>query len=379
MWEINRKSASAIRITSFLIILIVLFSLGCAKNDGKEVKIGVVLPLTGSAAVWGQNAKMGLEIALEEVNSAGGVKGKLIKLIFEDSQSDPTKAVSSLQKLISTDKVQVVIGDIASSSVLAMAPIAEKSKVVLISPGASNPDISKAGEYIFRNWQSDALEGEVDAKFAYERMGYRKMSVLYVNNAYGTGLKTVFEQSFKMMGGKILTSEPFEQGDTDMKSQLNKIAAQKSDAIYMPGYPPEMAIALKQSKELGIRTQYLSVQAFDDPKILQTAKESANGVIFSVPRPPDPSNPIVNNFKSKYKQRFNREPGVCSDTGYDALKIIVWAIDHSSISGSEIQKQLLKLKDFPGAAGLTTFDQNGDVIKPFIFKRVKNQQFVPLE
>lgn len=352
---------------------------GCAKKDEKEIKIGVLLPLTGSAAVWGENAKMGLEIALEEVNQGGGVKGKKVKLIIEDSQSDPSKAVSALQKLISTDKVSVIIGDIASSSVLAMAPIAEKAKVVLLSPGASNPDISQAGEYIFRNWQSDALEGEIDAKFAYEHLGYRKTVVLNVNNAYGNGLKEVFEKSFQGLGGKILASESFEQGATDMRSQLNKIRNLKIDAIYMPGYPPEMARLLIQAKEMGIKRPFLSVQAFDDPKILETAKEAAEGVMFSVPKPPNLSNPFVKNFIGRYKQKFSRDPGVTSDTGYDALRIVVWAMNQAGTSAEEVRHQLLTLKDFPGAAGLTSFDKNGDVIKPFIFKQVKNGQFVVFE
>jgi len=362
-----------------VVALAIMLIVTQTKKELEEIRIGAVLPLTGPAAVWGENAKMGLEIALEEVNEAEAVRDKKVKLIFEDSQSDPAKAVSSLQKLISTDKVSVVIGDIASSSVLAMAPIAERSRVVLLSPGASNPDISKAGEYIFRNWQSDALEGEVDAQFAYERLGYRKMVILYVNNAYGSGLKTVFDQSFQKLGGEILDSESFEQGSTDIRSQLNKISAVNPQGIYMPGYPPDMAIVLRQSREMGIKIQFLSVQAFDDPKILQTAKEAANGVIFSVPKPPDPSYPVVNKFIRKYKEKFKREPGVCSDTGYDALKIIVWSMSQAGTSGPEIQRQLTKLKDFPGAAGLTTFDKNGDVIKPFIFKKVQNQQFVLFE
>ena len=265
MKSIQCKSA-VLLIISVVVTSVMIFSFGCVKKEEKEIKIGAVLPLTGSAAVWGENSRMGLEIALEEVNAAGGVKGKKVNLIFEDSQSDSAKAVSALQKLISTDKVSVVIGDIASSSVLAMAPIAEKAKVVLLSPGASNPDISKAGEFIFRNWQSDALEGKVDAKYAYEHLG-KNVAVLYVSNAYGTGLKTVFEESFQKLGGKILASESFEQGATDMRSQLNKIRSLKLDAIYMPGYPPEMAILLRQAKEMGIKVPFLSVQAFDDPKI----------------------------------------------------------------------------------------------------------------
>ncbi len=151
--------------TFVLLILLCTFAImtlsspSCSKKpETKEIKIGAVLPLTGSEGIWGENAKMGIEIALAEINSSGGVKGKSVRLIYEDSQSLPSNAVSALQKLISTDKVCVVIGDIASSSVLAMAPIVEKEHVVLLSPGASNPDISKSGDYIFRNWQSDALE-----------------------------------------------------------------------------------------------------------------------------------------------------------------------------------------------------------------------------
>jgi len=379
MKRIGYNSSAILTVISIVVASVIVFSFGCAKQEEKEIKIGAVLPLTGSAAVWGENAKMGLEIALEEVNQGGGVKGKTIKFIIEDSQSDPSKAVSALQKLISTDKVSVIIGDIASSSVLAMAPIAEKAKVVLMSPGASNPDISKAGEYIFRNWQSDALEGEVDAKFAYEHLRWRNMAVLYVSNAYGTGLKTVFEESFQKLGGKILASKSFEQGSTDMRSQLNKIRNLKLDALYMPGYPPEMAILLRQAKEMGIKIPFLSVQAFDDPKILETAKDGAEGVMFSVPKPPDPSNPVVKNFNDKYKQKFSRAPGVTSDTGYDALKIIVWAMNQGGTSAEEVRQQLLTLKDFPGAAGITTFDKNGDVIKPFIFRTVRKGQFVHSE
>ena len=358
-------------------ILILAFAFGlfaCAKKDSNEIKIGAVLPLTGSAAVWGENAKMGMDLALQEVNETGGVKGRKLKVVYEDSQSDAAKATSALQKLITTDKVQVVIGDIASSSVLAMAPIAEKAKVVLLSPGASNPDISKAGEYIFRNWQSDALEGDEDAKYAYSQLGYRKVACLYVDNAYGTGLMNVFTKRFTELGGAILQCESFPQGSTDMRTQLSKIKQGKPDAIYMPGYPPEMAISLKQARELKMSLPFLSTQAFDDPKILELAGEAANGVVFSVPKPPDSSEKVVGDFIKKYKATYNKDPGVTSDTGYDAVKIISWAIQNGGETGPQIKDQLLKLKDFPGAAGSTTFDENGDVVRSFIFKKIVGLQ-----
>ena len=196
-----------------------LFSVGCSKEN-QPFEIGAVLPLTGSAAVWGQNAKMGMDLAASEINAKGGVNGHPISVLYQDSQSEPSVATSALQQLISVHHVQVVIGDIASSSVLAMAPIAMKNQVVLLSPGASNPDISKAGDFIFRNWQSDALEGEVDAQYAFSKLGWKKVACLYVNNGYGAGLEKVFADKFKAAGGQIVAEESFPQGATDLHAQI---------------------------------------------------------------------------------------------------------------------------------------------------------------
>lgn len=343
------------------------------------VQIGAVLPLTGSAAVWGQNAKMGMDLAAAEINTGGGVKGRLISIVYEDSQSEPRVATSALQKLISTLRVQVIIGDIASSSVLAMAPIAERNKVVLLSPGASNPDISNAGDFIFRNWQSDALEGDVDAQFAFSKLRWKKAACLYVNNGYGAGLAKVFSEKYKAAGGVIVAEESFAQGATDLRAQIANVSASKPDGVFMPGYPPEMAVALKQMKETGVKLPILSVQAFDDPEILARASDAAEGVIFSVPSPPDTNDTVVADFKSRYVKQFGKDPGVCSDTGYDALKIVTWALEQGAQSGNEIREAFVKLNAFPGAAGPTSFDIHGDVVRPFSFKQIQNRKAVLLE
>jgi len=346
-------------------------------NSGKEVyKVGVVLPLTGSAAVWGGNAKMGIDLALSELKK----ENVNVKLFVVDSKSETKTAVSAFEKLITTDGVQAIIGDIASSSVLAIAPIAEKNKVVLLSPGASNPDISDAGDYVFRNWQSDALEGKVDAEFAINNLKKKSIAVLYVNNAYGTGLKKSFINGINELGKKVVIEESFEQEATDVRTQIQKIKGTNPDLLYIPGYPNEMAIALKQIKEIGLKTQILSTQAFDDPKIIKIVGDAANGVIFSVPETPDTSNVIVKNFISDYRNMYNMEPGVCSNTGYDALKIIIWAMrDKKSRSGIEIKTALYKMPVYDGAAGKTIFDKNGDVLRNFTFKTVTNKTIVSYE
>jgi branched-chain amino acid transport system substrate-binding protein len=344
-----------------------------------DVWIGAVLPLTGSAAVWGQNAKMGMDLAVQEINASGGINGTSVVIVYEDSQSDPRMATSALQKLITYDRSQVVIGDIASSSVLAMAPIAEKNRVVLLSPGASNPDISNAGEFIFRNWQSDALEGDVDATFAWETLGWRRVAILYIDNAFGTAIQDVFARRLRSLGGEIVSAEGFAQGGSDFRAQLTKLQSISADGLYLPGYPQEVAQLLKQKQELGIRLPALSTQSFDDPQILSTARNAAEGVIFSVPKPPDTSDPVVSRFREAYIAAYQQEPGVCSDSGYDAVRIVAWAIERAGEDGPAIQRQLTQLRDFPGAAGITTFDDHGDVVKPFVFKIVRDGQFAPYE
>ncbi len=368
----KRGSWTIVGVVIIAVIIGVTITQRLIHKESGVYKVGAVLPLTGSAAVWGENAKRGLDMALEEINDTGGVKGKKIQLIYEDSQSNSKVAISALRKLITAEDIQVVIGDIASSNVLAMAPIVENEKVVLLSPGASNPDISYAGDYIFRNWQSDALEGKIDADFAYNVLGWRKIAIFYVRNAYGLGLFEIFQKRFKELGGGIALEESFEQDAVDFRPQLTKIKSIKIDGIYMPGYPKEMAKVLKQAKELKVKYTFLSVQAFDDPEILKMAGEAAEGVIFSIPEPPDVSQPIVRNFRENYQGLYSVEPGVCSDTGYDALRIVAWAIKHGGFKSEDIKDQLYKVSDFPGAAGSTTFDNNGDVIKPFIFKIVRN-------
>lgn len=352
------------------VLIPVLFVFFCTKEETKTVNIGAILPLTGSASIWGKNAQMGMEIALEELNNQGGINNKKLLIQYEDSQSEPDKAVSALQKIISTTNIKVIIGDIASSNVLAMAPIAEKNKILLLSPGASNPKISDAGEYIFRNWQSDALEAEVDASFAIKQLKWKNVAVSFVDNAYGTGLATYFINNFEKLGGKIMAKESFKQGETDFRTVLTKLNNLKIDGLYLPGYPPEMGRFLKQMVELGVKLNILSVQAFDDPEIIKIAGNGAEGVIYSVPTPPDTTDKIVYNFRNKYMSKFNKQPGVCSDTGYDALKLIVEAIKSNGYSSDGIKSYFLNLKDFNGASGMIEFDKNGDVLKPFSFYKI---------
>lgn len=354
------------------------FSWPWGKKEKEEViEIGAILPLTGDIAIWGNNTKEGIELAVERLNKNGGVNKKKIKVIYEDNQGSISLAVTSLKKLIHIDKVPAVIDDSMSSITLAMAPIAEKSKTVLLSTGATAPQISMAGEYIFRIWNSDAVEGKFIANFACENLGLKRVAIFYINNDYGKGLKEVFAKHFSAKGGNISISERFEQGATDFKTQLLKIKEMKPDALYLVGYPKEIPLVLKQLKEMGISIRVLSSVAFEDPHVITIAKDAAEGVIYPYPAPPTKEAWAVQEFLSSYHKKYGKDPGITCDVGYDAINLIAEALKLSNgYSGKDIKKGLMKIVNLQGASGLITFDENGDVNKPMGFKIVKNGEFM---
>jgi len=376
----SRNSLLAIVAIATIVAVAVLGTLwGLQRNHPKAIKIGAILPLTGSAAPYGQNAKNGIDLALEEVNAKGGIRGTRVDILYEDSKTEPKEAVSALQKLNSVDGIRYIIGDINSTGVLAMAPIAERNKILLLSPGASNPKISDAGEYIFRNWHSDALEGQVDAQYAHNTMKWKDAAVLYVNAAYGAGLAETFRDVFRTLGGEIVAYEAYPQDATNMREQISKILAVKPDGLYLPGWPKEMAVALKQLKEQGSNLPVLSAQGFDDPSILELAGSAAEGVVFSVPENPDPEDPLVKSFNEKYEARYREKPGVCSAAGYDALRIYVHAVEKAGDNPERVREVMATLKDFPGADGPITFDEHGDLLKPFTFRVVTHGKFSAID
>lgn len=375
----HEKYTTSRKIAVGIIILAGLFGsllMGCTKRPS-EVKIGSILPLTGDAARWGETSRKAIELAAKEINSVGGVNGALVKVIYEDSQATPRLGVNAMTKLATVDKVPVVIGAVASSVTLAIAPIAEKEHVVLISPSSSAPKISEAGDYIFRNCASDIFEGEEMAEFTYSELGIRKLAILYINNDYGVGLRDVFEKTFQENGGTIALSEGFDPGATDFRTQLTKIKGVSPEAIYMPGYPAEMGRILKQARTLEVTSQFLSVVVFESPKVLEIAGDAAEGVIYSS-RAYDPlgGEQIIQDFVKSYKEEYGEDPDIFAGLAYDAMKITALAIERGGINPEKIKEELYKIRDFPGVTGATTFNQQGDVIKPVRIKMVKDGKFV---
>lgn len=362
------------------ILLVVLFFSACQTKKVETIKIGAILPLTGDVAVYGNNTKKGIDLAVKEINSNGGINGNLIKIIYEDSKADPKTGVTAIQKLISHDNIQVVIDNSISSVALAMVPIAERNKIVLLSTGSTNPKLSGISPYFFRIWNSDAFEGKLCAEYAYNKLGYTKYSILYVNNDYGVSLEKVFKNEIEQLGGEIIVSKSFQQNSIDFKTQLLKIKMAKTQAIYLVGYSKEISRVLLQIKELEITEQIIGTVTVEDQQIIEIAKDAAEGVIYPFPEEPDPKKPIAAEFKKSYKEEYHEKPAITCDVGYDAVFLIKKAIEaRNKYSGTAIKEGLKSIQDYCGASGIITFDKNGDVSKPMIFKTIKKGNFINMK
>lgn len=375
MCRIIRKP-SVFVVISILIVALIVFSFGCVKKAENEIKIGAVLPLTGDGALYGVKEKEGIELAVAENNDSGGVKSKQLRVIFEDSKGEPATAVSALQKLITQDKVQIVIGDAFSSPTLAMVPITDKNKVILMSPTASSPKLSNSSEYFFRVWPSDVAEGAVAAEVAIQRLKLKKLAVLHGNNEYAIGLKDVFVDSIKKLGGEIVIIETYNEGDSDFRSQLTKIKNQSPEGIYLSGYAKEFSKILVQAKELNIKSRFISCGTFHEPEILQIAGKAAEGVVFVQPYfDRNSTDPKIQKFVKTYENRFGSEAGIYAAHAYDATNVLIAAMNKGGTEINSIKNTLNNMKDFPGVTGKITFVKSGDVIKPMRIMTVKDNNF----
>ena len=378
--RVNRFSGRMNMWRFLLNVVVILFITGCQRAGKSPVELGAILPLTGDAAIYGQELKNGIELAREEINNAGGIKGKKIEVKYEDDRGQPKEGVTAIQKLINVDKVPVIIGGATSSVALSVAPIAVEKKVVLLSPTATAPALSKVGKYFFRIWPSDNYDGLIMAQFAYDKLSLKKVAILYVNTEYGQGIEGVFRKEFEKRGGTILTSESYELGATDFRGQIAKIKQLEPEAIYLPGYYKELAGILKQAKELGIKSTFLSVNSFYDPKLLEIVGASAEGAVFTYPTyDPKSEDPLTKKFVDAFKNKYKKEPDAFAAQGYDAMKVVAEAIQIGSFSRDGILDAMVQIKDFPGVAGNISFDENGDVHKPLRFLTVRKGKFVSLQ
>ncbi len=361
-----------------LILFTLLIIMGCNQTENSTIKIGALLSLTGDIAEYGQRVKKGIDLACEEINESGGVKGEKIEIIYENTRGFPKDGVNGVYKLISTNEVKIIIGTISSSVTLAVEPITTKNKILLFSPAASSPKLSGISSYFFRNWPSDVYEANYLAEFAIEELNLKDAAILYVNNDYGIGLANEFINRFKELDGKILVSETYQQNSTDLRAQLTKIGSYKPSAIYLAGYHREMAYATKQIRELNINCQILADADYGVQELLELTGNTSEGAIFSIPRT-DFTDSSSKAFRDNFYNKYKSEPSVFEANGYDVVYILKKAIEAVGYNIDSLSSYIAGIKNYSGAAGLQSFNKDGDVQKPISIKQVINNQFITVK
>lgn len=361
-------------IGGIIIILIIVLLVIFYKPSPKEtIKIGAILPLTGKAASTGVDIQNAINLAAEKVNS----DRQIVELIFEDEKCDPKEAVGAYQA-VTLKGVKLIIGAVCSSSTLAIAPLAEQNKVVLITPASSADRISEAGDYIFRN---HVLVSQKEGKLGeFAGQEFHTVATIYdqANDAYVAGEKAFVEQ-FQNKGGSVVERQAFQKGATDFRTELTKIKAKSPEAIFIGAVMPESALIVKQIKELGISSQIITEDAMaTDKKFLDAIGNLSEGIIFSGSEFSRETNP---EFWDLYTERFGKNPNIFAAQSYDCLMILANIIEQNCKTGKStcVKNEVYNVKNYLGASGLTSFDNNGDAIKPIAIKIIKNSQFVPYE
>lgn len=342
------------------------------------ILIGEALAMSGGQAQYGLSGRNAIQIAVDEQNAAGGIKGKKIEVRVYDTQSKPEESASAAKRLVTQDKANVIIGEMTSSNTLAMAPIAQEAKVPMISPTATNPAVTLAGDYVFRACFIDPFQGAAMAKFAHDTLKFKNVAILTdTKSAYSAGLTEAFEKSFTAGGGKVLATEAFAQGDSDFRAQLTKVKKLKPQGLFVPAYYEDVARIANQAKELNFKVVMMGGDGWDSAKLFEVGGKSVEGGYFTNHYSADDPDPKIQDFIKKYKEKYNAAPDGFAVNAYDAAGVVFDAMKRATdLSGPAIRDAMAATKDYPGVSGMITMDENRNPKKAASILEVKGGKFV---
>lgn len=348
---------------------------GAAAN---EILFGEYGSMTGAESTFGVSTHKGIMMAVDDVNKAGGIKGKQIRVISYDDQGKADEAVTAVTKLITQDKVHVVLGEVASSRSIAAGAVAQQYKVPMVSPSSTNPKVTQIGDYIFRVCFIDPFQGSVMAKFAVNNLKLMKAGVLRdIKSDYSVGLANYFVDEYKRLGGTVVADVAYSSGDMDFKAQLTKLKSTKPDVLFVPGYYTEVGLIARQAREQNFKGVLLGGDGWDSEKLTEIAGETILGSYFSNHYTHQDKNPVVQNFVTQYKAKFGEVPNGLAAMGYDAALVTIDAIKRATdVSPQAIRDALAGTKNFQGVTGIISINENRDAVKPAVVVKVAgNNQF----
>ncbi len=356
-----------------LLVIAAICGQGCQGNRERQtpvaandIPVGVYAALSGGEAAFGQATVQGVKLAAEEINNSGGVLGRKIRLIIEDDQGRAEDAASVVTKLITSNNVIGVIGENSSNQSLAAAPICQASKIPMISPSSTNPNVTKKGDYIFRVCFTDPYQGKALAAFVHGNLHLNNAAVRKdIRNDYSVGLAEFFTKSYTEAGGKIVGEQSYSGGDTDFRPQLTALREKRPDVLFIPGFYTDVGQIAIQARDLGINIPMVGGDGWDSPTVIQIGGKSVDGCYFSDHYFSGDPRPLTQRFVSEITKRYGHAPEANAALGYDALRIFAEAIRKAgSLDRKAIRDNIAATKNYDGVSGNITMGPDRDPIKP---------------
>lgn len=355
-----------------------LVGLGCGRKNDQEIAIGAFFSLSGSDSTFGSDSKEGIDLATEEINAAGGIKGKKVRVIFEDDKSTTQEASQKVRQLIDRDKVVAILGEVASSRSLAGGLVANQSKIPMVTPSSTALEVTQGREWVFRTCFTDDQQGQAAARFVKNDLKKTKVGVFFAaQDTYSSGLAKSFKDEAKKLGLEVVVEKGYQKGDTSFGTYLRDLKAANPEIIFVPNYYNEMVLIARQAKEVGIPgSSFLGGDGWDSQNLVDGAGAELEGAYFTNHYAPDVPWPNSKKFSESYKAKYKHEPPALAAQGYDAARVLFDAIGRTTeITPDNIRKALAETKGFQGATGAITIDAERNATKPVVIVQIKSKKF----
>jgi branched-chain amino acid transport system substrate-binding protein len=376
------KGKKPVRVRTLALWVVPLLALlsGCPKGSADEqmVTVGAYFSLSGQESTFGIDSREGIEMATDEVNAAGGVKGKKVRVLFEDDKSNAQEASNKVHQLIDRDKVIAILGEVASSRSKAGGLVANNKHIPMITPSSTNVEVTQGREYVFRACFTDDQQGKSAATFAVEKLGKKKVAILYVaQDSYSSGLAASFREVAQKLGAQIVADKGYQKGETNFTTYLNELKAAEPEIIFVPNYYNDMVPIARQAKAVGIPgTMFMGGDGWDSEDLLKGAAAELEGAYLTNHYAPDVPWPNSQKFVKNYREKYHHDPSSLVAQAYDAARLLYDAMSRATgLAPDPIKDAIAATKGFQGATGTINIDSNRNAQKPVVIVQIKGGKF----
>jgi branched-chain amino acid transport system substrate-binding protein len=365
-------------------VAVALLLVGCRHLSGRSAKVsaerndrirfGAFMSLTGATGQYGISAMDGMQMAVEEINGRGGVQGKRVELIVQDTLSDVEETRVVVRRLINDYHVHALLGEVVSSRSLAAAEIAQEARVPMLTPSSTSPGVTARGDYIFRSTYTDPFQGAAIAQFAARSLGAKRAAMLVDSDEeYAAKLAQFIREDFVRRGGEVVLEKEYEEGDSYFTEQLVAIKEAEPDVIFLPGYYREAGLIAREAKHIGVNVPIVGGDGWDSRQLYEIGEQALLGSFFSSHYSADDPDPFVRKFVEDYLRLYGHIPDAFAATAYDATRIMIDAFERTggATDRALVRDTLAQTRNFPGVTGTITFNANRDAIKTIVIIKIE--------